>query len=71
MRHLRKQQNLIFFLISTEEVLGSGGALWFSPDGSKIAIGRFDDTDVEKFTYILYEDQYEKEVALRYPKVSV
>lgn len=54
-----------------EEVLGSGGALWFSPDGNKIAIARFDDTLVEEFTYILYEDQYEREVALRYPKVRV
>ncbi|XP_037044389.1 venom dipeptidyl peptidase 4-like isoform X1 [Bradysia coprophila] len=51
-----------------EEVLGSGGALWFSPNGQKIAIGSFDDTEVEEFTYVLYEDQYEKEVALRYPK---
>ncbi len=53
-----------------EEVLGSGGALWFSPNGNKIAIASFNDTNVEEFTYILYEDQYEKEVALRYPKVS-
>lgn len=55
----------------TEEVLGSGGALWFSPDGNKIAIASFDDTNVEEFTYILYEGQYEREVALRYPKVRV
>lgn len=52
-------------------MLGSGGALWFSPNGNKIAIASFDDTAVEEFTYILYEDQYEKEVALRYPKVRV
>lgn len=50
-------------------MLGSGGALWFSPDGNKIAIASFDDNEVEEFTYILYEDQYETEERLRYPKV--
>lgn len=50
-------------------MLGSGGALWFSPDGNKIAIASFNDTNVEEFTYVLYEDQYEKEEKLRYPKV--
>lgn len=52
-------------------MLGSGGALWFSPNGNKIAIASFDDREVEEFTYILYEGQYEREVALRYPKVCV
>lgn len=52
-------------------MLGSGGALWFSPNGNKIAIASFDDTEVEEFTYLMYdEDQYEKEVRLRYPKVG-
>ncbi|KAG4072180.1 hypothetical protein HA402_014409 [Bradysia odoriphaga] len=54
-----------------EEVLGSGGALWFSPSGNKIAIASFDDTDVEEFTYVMYENQYEKEERLRYPKHQV
>ncbi len=52
-------------------MLGTGGALWFSPDGYKLAIASFDDTEVEEFTYVLYGDgdQYETEERLRYPKV--
>lgn len=59
-----------------EEVLGSGAAMWFSPDGNKMAIINFDDTNVEEFTYMEYgapgniENQYPKEIKLRYPKAG-
>jgi len=59
-----------------EEVFGTAGAIWFSPDGNKMAIASFDDTDVEIFKYYLYgepgmmENQYPEEVSIRYPKVG-
>lgn len=55
-----------------EEVLGSDAASWFSPDGTKLAYIRFDDTHVKEATYDLYgegDQQYPNEVHLRYPKV--
>ncbi|KAH8375717.1 hypothetical protein KR093_002693, partial [Drosophila rubida] len=57
-----------------EEVLSSGSALWWSPDGSKLAVGFFDDTSVQTFKYFLYGDdsssyhQYPHEEELKYPK---
>ncbi|XP_030377512.1 venom dipeptidyl peptidase 4 [Scaptodrosophila lebanonensis] len=59
-----------------EEVLGSGSALWWSPDGSKLAVGFFNDTNVETFKYFLYGDtdddfqQYPTELDLKYPKTG-
>jgi dipeptidyl-peptidase-4 len=59
-----------------EEVLGTGSALWFSPDGKKIAFASFNDTLVDEFIYFTYgnpgdlEDQYPTEVRIRYPKVG-
>lgn len=57
-----------------EEVLSSGSALWWSPDGTKLAVGFFNDTNVETFRYFLYGDteneyyQYPHEEHLKYPK---
>lgn len=57
-----------------EEVLSSGSAMWWSPDGSKLAVGFFNDTEVETFKYSIYgeaenpEYQYPKEENLKYPK---
>lgn len=57
-----------------EEVLSSGSAMWWSPDGGFLAVGVFNDTMVETFKYFLYgeaenpEYQYPKEVDLKYPK---
>ncbi|ALC39730.1 CG11034 [Drosophila busckii] len=57
-----------------EEVLSSGHALWWSPDGNKLAVGFFNDTKVETFRYTLYGDtsdnyaQYPHEEQLKYPK---
>lgn len=59
-----------------EEVLSSGSALWWSPDGSKLAVGFFDDTKVETFKYFIYGDsddsysQYPHEEQLKYPKTG-
>lgn len=57
-----------------EEVLSSGSAIWWSSDGSRLAVGFFNDTEVETFTYFLYGDgattfyQYPHEEQLKYPK---
>lgn len=59
-----------------EEVLSSGSALWWSPDGTKLAVGFFDDTKVETFQYFIYGDgadayaQYPHEEELKYPKTG-
>ncbi|XP_019867181.1 venom dipeptidyl peptidase 4 isoform X2 [Aethina tumida] len=54
-----------------EEVLASGSALWFSPDGNKIAFAQFSDKKVQDFTYIIYgNDLYPKPVTIKYPKVG-
>lgn len=57
-----------------EEVFGTDGALWFSPNGNRIAIASFNDTEVEEFTYFMYGEpgsldyQYPEHITLRYPK---
>ncbi|XP_067001465.2 venom dipeptidyl peptidase 4 isoform X2 [Anabrus simplex] len=55
-----------------EEVLGTGSAMWFSPDGKSLAYAKFDDTLVRTVSYMHYgrpgEDQYADVVTIRYPK---
>lgn len=57
-----------------EEVLSSDSAMWWSPDGRKLAVGFFNDTEVKTFKYFIYGEeepmgfQYPKEVNLKYPK---
>ncbi|KXJ71904.1 hypothetical protein RP20_CCG019415 [Aedes albopictus] len=59
-----------------EEVFGTDSTLWFSADGSHLAMASFDDTDVKEFSYHMYGDphdpefQYPEEYKLRYPKVN-
>ena len=59
----------------TEEVLGSGSALWFSPDGKVLAYASFDDTDVSTESFVEYgnpgdlNDQYSHTHNIKYPKV--
>ncbi|XP_055903478.1 venom dipeptidyl peptidase 4 [Eupeodes corollae] len=59
-----------------EEVLSSASAMWWSPDGNILAIGFFNDTEVETFKYTIYgesndpEYQYPKEIELKYPKAG-
>lgn len=61
---------------SSEEMFGSSKALWFSPDGSKLAYVSFDDKNVESISFPLYGDpgwypafQYPKIEEIPYPKV--
>ncbi|XP_058447829.1 venom dipeptidyl peptidase 4 [Malaya genurostris] len=59
-----------------EEVFGTDATLWFSNDGTHIAMASFDDTEVEEFTYHVYGDpedserQYPEEYTIRYPKAN-
>ncbi|KAF5307856.1 hypothetical protein FQR65_LT06588 [Abscondita terminalis] len=56
-----------------EEVLGSGSALWFSPDGDHLAFAHFNDTKVNDFHYFIYgksTNQYPALITLKYPKVG-
>ncbi|XP_053673756.1 venom dipeptidyl peptidase 4 [Anopheles nili] len=59
-----------------EEVFGTDATLWFSPDGSRLAMASFDDRDVKEFSYHLYgspddaDRQYPEELRIRYPKVN-
>lgn len=59
-----------------EEVFFSDYALWWSPDSSKVAFLRFDETAVDDFTFPIYnptEDSnavipYPDHVTMKYPK---
>jgi len=57
-----------------EEVLSDTRAIWFSPDGDKIAWTQFNDTDVDVMTITHYgqpgnlQFQYPIQTPLRYPK---
>lgn len=59
-----------------EEVFASKTALWFSPDGQKLAYIRFDDTHVPVITIPVYgapgslEFQYPRSIGFNYPKVN-
>ncbi|XP_015601081.1 venom dipeptidyl peptidase 4 isoform X2 [Cephus cinctus] len=59
-----------------EEILGTGSAVWFSPDGNHLAFATFDDTDVKEATYYYYgepgdaEYQYPTDVKIKYPKAG-
>ncbi|CAH0749134.1 unnamed protein product [Diatraea saccharalis] len=58
-----------------EDVMYTGQATWFSPDGSYLAYASFDDTEVDAYSYYYYEDMtdpddlYPELVDLKYPKV--
>lgn len=70
-----EQLSLKIWVFLSEEVLGSGSALWFSPEGNRLAFARFDDTEVDNFTYFKYgepgtlDSQYPEVIMLKYPKV--
>jgi hypothetical protein len=52
-----------------EEILNQGNAIWWSPDSSKLAFIRFDDTDVNFYTFPIYDgSSYDYAFKLRYPK---
>ncbi|XP_076165408.1 venom dipeptidyl peptidase 4 isoform X2 [Ptiloglossa arizonensis] len=57
-----------------EEVFGSNKALWFSPSGTKLAFGYFDDTNTPIITIPFYgypgslTFQYTSAISIHYPK---
>ncbi|XP_038216477.1 apoptotic chromatin condensation inducer in the nucleus-like [Zerene cesonia] len=59
-----------------EDVMYTGQATWFSPDGKYLAFASFNDTLVETYSYYYYEDKSDPEdlypelVDLKYPKVG-
>ncbi|KAI8625928.1 dipeptidyl peptidase IV N-terminal region-domain-containing protein [Xylariaceae sp. FL1651] len=59
-----------------EEIFGSRSAIWFSPDGQKLAYLSFNETGVETFTIPYFMNNmeiapvYPKNLELRYPKVG-
>ncbi|XP_022185374.2 venom dipeptidyl peptidase 4 [Nilaparvata lugens] len=59
-----------------EEVLGTSRALWFSPEGTKLAYIAFDDSNVTEVHYPRYGEpgsmkwQYAEDVIIRYPKAG-
>lgn len=62
--------------VMEEEILGDRYALWWSPDGEKIAYLSFNETGVPTFRVPYYMDNtqygnsYPRELELRYPKVD-
>jgi len=72
---LSKLFGLSKYFAKLEEVLGSGSALWFSPDGTNLVYAKFNDTNVDDFFYFIYgspgemEDQYPTVREIKYPKV--
>jgi len=50
--------------------------MWYSPDGRHLAFASFNDTLVKNMAYFHYglpgslDDQYPKEVKIKYPKVG-
>ncbi|KAJ3025971.1 UNVERIFIED_CONTAM: hypothetical protein HDU68_006411 [Siphonaria sp. JEL0065] len=58
-----------------EEVLSSNTAMWFSPDGSKLAYLKFNDALVPSFKVQLYfhestGQQYPEDLSIKYPKAG-
>lgn len=59
-----------------EEVFASNCAMWFSPDGNKLAYVRFDDTPVRVMTIPIYgtpgslDFQYTRQMGMLYPKAG-
>lgn len=59
-----------------EEIISDTNAVWFSPDGKKLAYASFNDTDVNVMSIPYYgepgnlDSQYPRAMNLRYPKVS-
>jgi dipeptidyl aminopeptidase len=62
--------------IYEEEVFSSDYALWWSPDSSKIAFLRLDETEVDEFRFPVYNPTddsyavvpYTQDVTIKYPK---
>jgi len=60
-----------FLSLSTEEVLNSDHALWFSPDSRYLAYVQFNDTSVNWYQFPWYGDRKDAYTSIRqiaYPK---
>ncbi|KAJ4474941.1 dipeptidyl aminopeptidase [Lentinula aciculospora] len=59
-----------------EEIFSGDHALWWSPDAQKVAFLRFDETDVDEFSFPIYNPTddnfavipYTSEITMKYPK---
>lgn len=72
-----RRRGLTVVRLIAEEVFGSNKALWFSPSGSKLAFGYFDDSHTPIITIPFYGYpgslmffQYTSAITIHYPKVS-
>ncbi|KAF1988314.1 hypothetical protein K402DRAFT_374166 [Aulographum hederae CBS 113979] len=66
----------VFDWVYEEEIFGSRGALWWSPDGEYLSYLSFNETGVPTFTIPYYMNNqkypppYPRELEIRYPKVG-
>lgn len=69
------KENIVNYFLFSEEVLGSGSAVWFSPNGKRLAFAFFNDSHVPEYHYFIYgnpgalDSQYPDLITLKYPKV--
>ena len=64
--------HLILIFLFAEEILSSDNALWWSPNGTRVLYGHFDETEVYRYDLAFYGDMSESYVDNRripYPKV--
>ena len=64
-------------VFSTEEILSSNSAMWFSPEGGRLAFATFNDSLVDTMNFPLYGQpgelpfQYPFQQSIKYPKVII
>lgn len=62
--------NYYDFFFSSEEMLATKYALWWSPSGKYLAYVQFNDSDIPVIEYSYFgEDQYPRKIIIPYPKV--
>ncbi|OJT13681.1 hypothetical protein TRAPUB_9780 [Trametes pubescens] len=54
-----------------EEVFSADYALWWAPDASKVAFLRFDETDVDEYTFPVYNPTENANTVVPYPETVV
>lgn len=79
MTYIHQSSLILFWFLCfscTEEVFSTKKALWFSPDGTKLAFIRLDDTPVRRIQIPVYgipgafEHQYPGDIVIPYPKTG-
>lgn len=53
-----------------EEIYSGYNAIWFSPDGSKVAFFNSDETNVPTYSFPLYSMPYNTMINIKYPKAG-